>query len=100
MPASKVQLLAYMSDDREVQVVADQRDFAKWEIQPEAMKAEAVVTRLRFLAWSAAFRQQLYKGSFVEFNELDCVEVTTPDSEDDTEGVGLDPSGPEAPATD
>lgn len=96
MAVSKVELIAYMEDGRELAVVADQRDFAKWEVQPYD---DVSVTRLRFLAWSAAYRQQVYKGAWTEFNELDCVEVGTPDDAV-KESKSLDPGSPETPDTD
>lgn len=89
MSVTRVELVATMDSGKTLTVVADQRDFAKWEIQPEAMR-DTYITRMRFLAWSAAYRQQLYKGSFAEFNEADCVEVFPPET-DDEDGDGLDP---------
>lgn len=88
--AQSIDLEAVMEDGRTLKIAADQRDFAKWEIQPEAT-GQTAITRMRFLAWSSAFRQQLYKGSFVEFNELDCIEVGTPDNGESEEAGGLDP---------
>ena len=89
MAVTKLELVASMDDGREIAVVADQRDFAKWEIQPEAAAGAAYVTRVRFLAWSAAHRKGDYKGSFVEFNQVDCVQVEAPG--DAEESDSLDP---------
>lgn len=95
MPLSTVKLVAYMADSAILPVTADQRDFAKWEVQPYA---DAVVTRLRFLAWSAAYRTKAYKGSWTEFNEIDCIEVNAP-GDAVGESDGLDPGNPETSAT-
>lgn len=97
MPLVTVELAAHMDDGRVLAVVADQRDFARWEIQPEADSAGTNHTRARFLAWSAAQRQGLYKGSFIEFNTVDCVQVDSgDDGGGDGEATALDPGRPEA----
>lgn len=94
MPASKIQLTAFMEDGRELRVDIDQRDMAKWEIQPEAA-GETPMTRLRFLAWSAAYRQRLYKGSFAEWNADDCVAVEDGDGGSAEDVESLDPGRPD-----
>jgi hypothetical protein len=80
----------------EVLVVVDQRDNARWEVQP-FRDDEAVFLRLRFLAWSAMVRQGQYAATFERFNEVDCLFVGAPD-DDDTDGPegeqGLDPGRP------
>lgn len=97
---TKVPLVAQMEDGNNLSVVADMRDFAKWEIQPEAgLPNPATFTRSRFLAWSAARRAKLYAGSWMEFNEQDCVEVSSPDDDKPQDGDGLDPTQPAPGAT-
>lgn len=68
-------------------VVADQRDYAKLEVQAFAEGA-AMHTKARFLAWSALTRQQVITSTFDRFNEVDCIEVVVTDEEGEQ---GLDP---------
>lgn len=54
-------------------VVADQRDFARWEVQPFGgpiadFADSPSLTCLRFLAWSASFRQQRTMSPWEEFD--------------------------------
>jgi hypothetical protein len=75
-----------------LRVVSDQRDYARWEVQP-FHDNELLHVKARFLAWSAAFREGRYKGGWEKFNERDCVEVGVVD---DGEGEqGLDPGRPD-----
>lgn len=73
-----------------VRAVTDQRDLAKWEVQPFRDES-APHLRARFLAWSALVRQQLYSGTFEQFNTADCVEVVNIDTDDQEDEQGLDP---------
>lgn len=96
MAAQQIEYTVVMNDGRELPVVVDQRDIAKLEVQPYG--PEQPFTRTRFLVWSALYREQRYKGSFLEFNEVDCVEVQLPDDEPkDTDALNPGPAG--RPAT-
>jgi hypothetical protein len=94
MAVVTVELTAFMADGKALEVVADQRDFARWETMPNQ---DSTFIKLRFMAWSSAYRAQLYKGSFAEWNEQDCVEVVAA-AGDDEEVDGLDPGRPAASA--
>ena len=110
MPNIKIELLAEMADGATHQVVADQRDFAKWEIQEfadnsvyqvvDGKRMETVQSRThlktRFLGWSAMTRQGLTSVPFDKFNEVDCIEVNSPDDENGEGEQGLDPGQTEA----
>lgn len=87
-----------MEDGNFYQVTADQRDIAKWEVQPfggpfTEFESRAL-TGMRFLAWSAMTRQQLTSLTWAEF-DAECLEVAPPPDEegqgipDDAEDPGL-----------
>jgi hypothetical protein len=66
-------------------VVADQRDVARWEVQPFGwpivkLEEQASMLFFRFLGWSAATRQQRTTLTWDEFNEQ-CVEAMPVDDE-------------------
>lgn len=86
-----VELAVEMDDGQTHVVVADQRDYARLETQPEA----GMHTRVRFLAWSALTRQQRITSTFERFNTVDCVEVTVTDDPDQGDEQGLDPGRPD-----
>lgn len=91
MPRVNVELVAEMEDGTTHKVVADQRDFARWEVQPDADDSQ-FHTKSRFLAWSAMTRQGLTTTPFTRFNLQDCVEVHGADDNEKAEGEqGLDP---------
>lgn len=91
MPRVQYGLQYEMEDGRVEFVVADQRDFAKWEVQPQAATEGRPHTKIRFLTWSAATRQQLTKLSFAEWDEH-CVEAG-----DRAEGEGEQGTGESEP---
>jgi hypothetical protein len=76
-----------MDDGEKFQVVADQRDVAKFEVQPfgfpfnESAEQHLGMGTMRFLAWSAAYRQQLTKLEWLAF-DAQCVEAMPPDDEE------------------
>jgi hypothetical protein len=93
MTRSELAFEARMDDGTEHQVVVDQRDFAKWEVQP-FRDEETPHTKLRFLTWSAMSRQGLTSAKWPEFNERLLVDTGVPegDAQEDGEGEqGLDP---------
>jgi hypothetical protein len=74
-----------------VLVVADQRDMARWDVQP-FHSDDALFLRIRFLAWSAMRRQGTYTKPFDVFNEKECLYVGAPDDDEESEDEeGLDP---------
>jgi hypothetical protein len=98
MPRINTELVAEMADGTTHKVVADQRDFARWEVQPDSDDSN-FHTKARFLAWSAMTRQGLTTTPFSRFNLEDCIEVHADDDEPEAEGEqGLDPGRPEASA--
>jgi hypothetical protein len=91
-----------MDDGATYQVVADQRDIARWEVQPfgwPIVKVEdhASMSFFRFLGWSAMFRQQLTTLKWEQFNDT-CVEVLPADDDEDGTGVPDDAEDPGRPA--
>jgi hypothetical protein len=84
---------------RLIPVVSDQRELAKREA---ADLPDGPHTSARFTAWAALVRQNLYSGTWQQFNDKDCIEVVNdpsvpvPDPEDEQ---GLDPGNPSTSAT-
>lgn len=78
------------------QIVADQRDIARWEVQSfgwPIIKLEEQVSMLffRFLAWSAAVRQQRTTEGFDAWSAK-CIEVNPiEDEESDVPADAADP---------
>jgi hypothetical protein len=98
MSRTATELVAEMDDGSTHHVIADQRDYARWEVQPDADDARYHL-KARFLAWSAMTRQGLTTTPFSRFNLNDCVEVHVPDDDESAEGEqGLDPGRKEAGA--
>jgi hypothetical protein len=68
-----------MEDGKTWEVTADQRDVARWEIQPFggplARMSEKLMTFGRFVAWSASKRQGLTDLSWEAFDNA-AIEVT------------------------
>lgn len=85
-----------MEDGSTYEVVSDQRDVAKWEVQPFGTPWSEAATRLftysRFRAWSAARRAKKYVGTWEEFGE-ECVAVDGVEEE-----AAPDPGQPAASA--
>lgn len=77
-------------------VVADQRDMARWEVQPfggPLKDLEAVgMTAMRFLAWSASVRARRFTGTY-ELWETLCVEAMPIDDEPTGAETADDESG-------
>ncbi|MGW3619486.1 hypothetical protein [Micromonospora arida] len=89
------ELSVEMDDGHTHKVIADQRDIAKWEVQPfggpfTEFDAKAM-TGMRFLAWSAMTRQQLTTLKWDAFNDA-CVEaMPLDDEESELPADALDP---------
>jgi hypothetical protein len=90
-----------MEDGHTFSVVADQRDVAKFEVQPfgfpwgDKVEEKMGMGTFRFLAWSAGTRQGLTSLPWADF-DAQCVEALPPDDEegesapaDDVEDPGL-----------
>jgi hypothetical protein len=93
MPSIDLHMTVRMEDGTEHDVHADQRDIAKWEVQPFAAEGRMNV-QMRYLAWSALSRAGDYRQPWERFNNVDCVEaVDGGGAEDD----GEDEQGPRPP---
>ncbi|SCF06583.1 hypothetical protein [Micromonospora mirobrigensis] len=96
MASLLVELHAEMEDGTEHDVVADQRDVAKWEIQDFGCPFDNIHTRpllaYRWLAWSAMSRRGLTSLKWDEF-DAQCIEVRDQDhdEEDGASGDGTLP---------
>lgn len=84
MPAIRYHFQAEMEDGSQIEVTADQRDVARWELQPFGTAGTALTTRIysamRYLAWAALARQKLTTLTWDQW-DAQCVEVI------DTPGV-------------
>lgn len=79
MPKISFELDVEMEGGTTYMVVADQRDIARFEVQPFGwpvvrIEENASMAFFRFLAWSAAARQQLTKLTWPDF-DAQCVEA-------------------------
>ncbi len=70
---NKVPFRVELDDGPTLEVVVDQRDFARAEAQD--ITAAQKVTWVRFLAFCALARTGQYKRDWTRFNEVDCVEA-------------------------
>ena len=75
MPSIDLHMTVRMEDGTEHDVHADQRDLAKWEVQP-FFADNRIHLQSRFLAWSALSRRGDYKQPWDRFNNVDCIEVS------------------------
>jgi hypothetical protein len=86
MPAFKQRIAVEMEDGSTWEAVADQRDLARYEVQP-FYDPDRIHTMLRFLAWSASYRAKQTPLSWDLFN-ASCVEAGDPVE------VSVDPTQP------
>lgn len=97
MPSILIELRAEMEDGPTYDVVADQRDVAKWEIQDFGCPFSDIDTRsmlaLRWLAWSALSRRGLIDLKWDEF-DAQCIEAGDPGGGDVVEVQAADPTNP------
>ena len=93
MPSQLFEMLVRMDDGSEHEVVGDQRDLAKWEVQDFA--GDRPVLQVRFLAWSALSRHGVYRQPWERFNNVDCVEVV---DRDEAQQDGEGEQGPRPPS--
>lgn len=89
MPAQQIEITVEMESGDTWDVVGDQRDLAKWEVQ-DFHDPSRLITMTRFIAWSASLRQQKTKLSWEKFN-AQCVEARDMSPEDED----LDPTKPD-----
>ena len=79
-----IELRAEMEDGTTHDVVADQRDIAKWEVQDFGCPFSDLDSRpmlaLRWLAWSALKRRGMVDMTWDEF-DAQCIEAGDPDEE-------------------
>lgn len=91
MSVIRYEYTVQLEDGDPIDVVADQRDVARFEVQPFGCAWSEVSGRLhtamRFTAWSAMFRQGMTKLSWAKFDEQ-CIEVTDLKRPDDDEDQG------------
>lgn len=104
MSRLRFEFVVEMDDGETFQVVADQRDVARFEVQPfgfpfgTQVEANLGMHTMRFLAWSAAYRQQATRLDWPAFNER-CVEVLPPDEEAEAPADADHPGQPAPSAT-
>jgi hypothetical protein len=89
MPQIQYSLSVEMEDGTTYDAVADQRDVARFEIQPFGTSAgemtSRIYTSMRFLAWSALDRKGLLpKGMDWSRFDRECIEVVDTPGADDT----------------
>ncbi|MBQ1039289.1 hypothetical protein [Micromonospora sp. C81] len=95
MPSMLFELRVEMEDGATYDVVADQRDAAKFEVQPFGCTTSEIASRIstamRYMAWSALSRRNVITLKWDEF-DAQCVEVTDmPDEESVVPADALDP---------
>lgn len=93
MPKIQYNFSVEMQDGTTYDAVADQRDVARFEIQPFGTSAADMATKLftsmRFLAWSALDRKgSLPEGMSWDKFERECVEVLDTPGADDAPKAG------------
>ncbi|MCT2277992.1 hypothetical protein M3G91_10180 [Micromonospora chalcea] len=101
MARIQVELHVEMEDGTTHDVVADQRDIARWEIQDfgclfSEIESRSPMLALRWLAWSAMSRRGLTALPWPEFDEV-CVEAADPGGDDESGEVAFvdpDPGQP------
>lgn len=109
MASIVVEIRAEMEDGTTQDVVADQRDIARWEIQDFGCPFAAIDMRihlgLRWLAWSALSRRNMLPavdGKPMSWEHFDAVCVEARDQADDDEepapGGGFADADPGMPA--
>lgn len=96
--ATTFELRVEMEDGTTYDVVADQRDVAKFEVQDFGCSSNVLMSRIstayRFMAWSALTRRGETKLKWPEFDRQ-CVEVIDmPDEESAVPADAEDPGQP------
>lgn len=92
MPQLETRWLVELDGRDPAEVVSDQRELAKLEA---ADLPDGPHTSARYVVWAAMKRRGLYTGTWPDFNDRDCLEVTNADTDDDQgDEQGLDPGSP------
>lgn len=95
MPSMLIELRVEMEDGTTYDVVADQRDVAKWEVQDFGCSIREWDSRMnlayRFLAWSALKRRGLIDLTWDQF-DAQCIEAA--DLPDEESAVPADAEDP------
>ncbi|MEV0156876.1 hypothetical protein AB0H57_24535 [Micromonospora sp. NPDC050686] len=104
MARIQVELRVEMEDGTTYDVVADQRDVARWEIQDFGCPFSDIDSRpmlaLRWLAWSVLTRRGEITMTWPEFDAV-CLEAGDPGDGDGQGGevtIGVDAEDPGTPA--
>lgn len=100
MSTIRIQLDCEMVDGTTFSVVTSTRDLAKLEAHTGTADAfeKAPISSMRYMAWTAATRQQLTALSWEEFDEQ-LEEAMPPEEEAGADDEGLDPGQPAALAS-
>lgn len=100
MVAQRYEFTVELDGDEPFVVVADQRDLARWEVQPfgcattKATETSPVLW-VRYLAWSASTRQGDTTLSWDAWQQV-CVDVAEVEQPEDAVGdEGVDPGQPD-----
>lgn len=92
MAVSRIPLHVEMEDGTAYDVVIDQRDIAKWELQP-FYDDDRTTLRQRYAAFAALVRGKVIELSWPKFNDA-CVEVIDGRGKaEDVDPTQPDPSG-------
>lgn len=79
MPRFEQTIAVEMEDGTSYEVVADQRDLARYEVQ-DFYNPSRLITAVRFLAYSASLRARKTELAWPKFNAA-CVSAGDPDGE-------------------
>lgn len=89
----RTRMTVEMDDGATWEVFADQRDWARWEVQPAySPEVDRIMSRIRFMAYSASIRAGLTDLSWPKFDAA-CVEAAAPPDDGET----VDPTRPGPP---
>ena len=99
--ATLLEFVVEMEDGTTTDVVADQRDMAKWEIQPFGCAMSQLDSRMnlayRWLAWSAMSRRGMTDLKWDAF-DAQCIEVRDLPDPEDAEPTDVEDPGQPAPS--
>lgn len=93
MAITPIGLAVELEDGTTWEVSADQRDLAKWELQPFYDPARLTV-RQRYMGYAASVRAGRTDLSWPKFDAA-CVEVRGADDDSDDEPEEVDPTEPD-----
>lgn len=90
MPAIQIRIAVELEGEQPYEVLADQRDIARWEAWEGCVPGRKHTTT-RYIAWAASKRQGLTKLGWPAF-DAELIEAS--DAFDDAEDEELDPTKP------